>query len=105
MAVKNLLLPETHNMRQATRHYCLPSLLGDWDKLSEIVCGEEIFFCIGPTRAVAGQKYLVPARHDEPPKNQPRKGPFHMYSLSSHLPQFQQLAGATPLCVTFCCNV
>ncbi len=26
-----LLLPETHIKRQATRHDCLPSLLGDWN--------------------------------------------------------------------------
>jgi hypothetical protein len=30
------------------------------------------------------------------PTNQPRKDPFHVYSLSPHLPQFQQSAGATP---------
>jgi hypothetical protein len=27
--------------------------------------------------------------------NQPRKGPFHLYSLSPHSPQFQQLAVST----------
>jgi hypothetical protein len=31
------------------------------------------------------------------PTNQPRKNPFHMYSKSPHLPQFQQSAGASPL--------
>jgi hypothetical protein len=31
------------------------------------------------------------------PTNQPRKDPFHLYSLSLHSPQFQQSAGATPL--------
>jgi hypothetical protein len=31
------------------------------------------------------------------PTNQSRKNPFHTYSLSPHLHQFQQLAGATPL--------
>jgi hypothetical protein len=51
-------------------------------------------FCTEPTRAAkAGQKSLVPAS----PANQPRKSPFHMYSLSLHLLQFQQSAGATPL--------
>ncbi len=34
------------------------------------------------------------------PTNQPRKDLFHMYSLSPHLPQFQQSAGATPLWFT-----
>jgi len=53
--------PETHIKSQATRHDCLPSLLGDGDKLSEKVFGEEIF-CTGQTIVVkAGQKYLVPA--------------------------------------------
>jgi hypothetical protein len=31
------------------------------------------------------------------PKKQPRKDPFHMYSKSPHLPQFQQSASATRL--------
>jgi hypothetical protein len=35
--------------------------------------------------AKAGQKSLVPARG-----TQRRKNPFHMYSLSPYLPQFQQ---------------
>jgi hypothetical protein len=35
-------------------------------------------------------------RHDSP-KNQRRKDPLHMYSLSPHLSQFQQFAGATLL--------
>jgi hypothetical protein len=29
--------PETHTKRQGTQHDCLPSLLGDRDKLNEIV--------------------------------------------------------------------
>jgi hypothetical protein len=29
--------------------------------------------------------------------DQPREDPFHLYSISPHLPQFQQSAGATPL--------
>jgi hypothetical protein len=33
------LRPETH--RQATQHACLPRLLGEGDKKSEKVCGEE----------------------------------------------------------------
>ncbi len=31
------------------------------------------------------------------PTNQPRKDPFHLYSLRPHSPKFQQSAGATPL--------
>ncbi len=37
--------PETQIKRQATRHNCLPRMLGDGDKGSEIVCGEENIFC------------------------------------------------------------
>jgi hypothetical protein len=36
--------PETHTKRQATRHGCLPSLLGDGDKVIEMVYGDEFFF-------------------------------------------------------------
>jgi hypothetical protein len=32
---------ETHAKVQATQHGCLPCLLGDWDKVIEIVYGEE----------------------------------------------------------------
>ncbi len=32
-----------------------------------------------------------------PITNQPRKNHFHLYSMSPHLPQFQQSARATPL--------
>jgi hypothetical protein len=31
------------------------------------------------------------------PTNQPRKDPFHLYSLSPRPPQFQESAGATPI--------
>ncbi len=55
---------ETHTKRQATQHGCLPSLLGDGDKVIEILCGEEKkIFCTGLTRvAEEKQKSLVPAR-------------------------------------------
>jgi hypothetical protein len=33
--------------------------------------------------------------HDKP--SEPTKDPFRMYSLSPHLPQFQQSEGTTPL--------
>ncbi len=59
------------------------------------VSGEEKIFCTGPTRAAkAGQQSLVPARGTQQPT---KKGPFHLYSLSPHLPQFQDSAEATPL--------
>jgi hypothetical protein len=55
--------PETHTKRQATQHDCLPSLLGDGDKLIEIVYGGEKIFLTMPTRAAkAGRKSIVPAR-------------------------------------------
>jgi hypothetical protein len=46
--------------------------------------------------AKAGQQFLVGTGKTSP-TNQPRKDPFHLYSLSPHSPQFQQSAGATPL--------
>ncbi len=41
-----LYCTETHTLRQATQHVCLPSLLGDGDKGIEIAYAEEknIFF-------------------------------------------------------------
>jgi hypothetical protein len=55
--------PGTHTKRQATRHGCLPSLLGDEDIGIEIVYGEEKIFCTEPSRAAkAGPKSLVPAQ-------------------------------------------
>jgi hypothetical protein len=73
-ACHNIILkPETHTKRQATQHGCLPSLLGDGDKVIEIVCGEKIF-CAGPTRAVKAEQNLL-YRHDKP--NEPsREGPL-----------------------------
>jgi hypothetical protein len=83
---------ETLIKRQSTRHDRLPSLLGDREKLSEIVCSEEKMFCTRPAKT--GQKFIF-YRHNEP--NEPTKeDPFHMYSLGPHLPQFQQSAGAIP---------
>ncbi len=41
MLLYHVSQPETLIKRQSTRHDCLPSLLGDREKLSEIVCGEE----------------------------------------------------------------
>ncbi len=71
---------ETH--RQAAQNGCLPSLLVDGDKGIEIVYIEE-------------KNILYWAdKHNEPTKEGPN---FHLYSLSHHLPQFQQSAGATPL--------
>jgi hypothetical protein len=86
--------PQTLTETQATQQDSLPSLLGDGDKWTEIVFGEEKIFCTGPTRAAKAVKNLL-YQQDEP--NKPTKDPFHMYSLSPHLSQFQQSAGATSL--------
>jgi hypothetical protein len=87
-------LPETHSKRQATQHDGLPSLLDEGDTGIVIVYDEEKIFCTGLTRAAkAEQKFLVPALSS--PTNQPRKKPFHLYSLSPLSPLFQQSEGAT----------
>jgi hypothetical protein len=49
--IKPVCSPETHIKRPATRHDCLPSLLGDGVKWIEIVYGETKIICSGPTRA------------------------------------------------------
>jgi hypothetical protein len=73
-------------------------LLGDGDKVIEKFYGEEEIFCTGLTKAAkAEQKSLILARRTTSQMNQPRKYPFHLYSLSPHSAKFQQLAGATPL--------
>jgi hypothetical protein len=56
---------------------------------------KKILFCTGLTSAAkAGQKnYCI---DNTSPMNH-KEGPFHMYSKSLDFPQFQQLAGATPL--------
>jgi hypothetical protein len=55
--------PETHIKRQATKHGCLPSLLGDEDKGIQKVYIEEKIFCTGLARATkADKKSLVLSR-------------------------------------------
>ena len=69
--------PETLIKRQATLHDCLPQLAGRWGANEVKQCPvREKIFC---------------------PTIQPRKDLFQMSSMSSHTPQFQQSAGATPL--------
>ncbi len=87
---------ESHIKRQATQQGCLSSLLGDGDKGSEIVHSEEknIFYWAdqssqGRTKiSCTGATSLT---------NQPRKGPFHLYSLNPHSPEFQQSERGYPL--------
>ncbi len=82
---------QTLTKRHATQQDSLPSLLGDGDKWTEIVFGEEKIFCTGPTRAARTEQNLL-YQQDEP--NEPTKDPFHMYSLS---PKFQESVGAISL--------
>jgi hypothetical protein len=87
----HLKQPKTHIHRQATRHDCLPSLLGDRNKYSEIVYGEEIFFCTGPTRAaLIGPKSLVPAHRAQ----RTNQGPL-LYVLTES--PFASVSRAAPL--------
>ncbi len=62
--------------RQMTWHDCLPSLLGDGEKWSEIVYGEEKMFDSGRTRAAKGKqiKSLVPAWRAQ--QSNQRRNPF-----------------------------
>jgi hypothetical protein len=84
----------------------MPSLLGDEDKLIEIVYGEEKIFCTGLNReAKAGQKSLVPARRVQW-TNQGRThsfvlfmSPFVSVSTDSQQgPLLSSLSGGVPLC-------
>ncbi len=96
--INTYFVPETHIMRQRTRHECLPSLLCVGFKGTEIVYGEEKkYFALGRLEQPRQDKNLL-CRHNEP--NEPRAPSYCMYStvnLVPHLPQFQQTAGATPL--------
>ncbi len=82
---------ETHTV-QATQHGCLPSLLGNRDKGIERVYRKEKIFCTGQTRAAQGRTKIPCTGRRSQLTNQPRKDPFHLYSLSPHSPQFQQPA-------------
>ncbi len=69
--------------RPSTAACSVLSLLCDGDKDIEIVNGEEKKFC---SAAKAEQKSLTSMTSS---KNQPRKDPSHLYSLSPHPPHFQ----------------
>jgi hypothetical protein len=51
--------------KQATRHDCLSTLLGNGDKETKIVYGEEKIFYTGLTREARQDKNLL-YRHEEP---------------------------------------
>jgi hypothetical protein len=87
---------ETLIKRQATQHGCLPSLLGDGDKGIEKVYGEEKNILYWADESSQGRT-KISCTGTTSPTNQPSKGPFHLYSLNTHSPQFQQSEGATSL--------
>ncbi len=66
------LRPETHFNRQATRHDCLPSLMGNGNKIIEIVYGDDgdEYFVLGRLQQSRKGKNLL-YRHGEP--NPPTK--------------------------------
>jgi hypothetical protein len=64
----------------------------------EIVHGEINKFCTGLTGGWGSQvRTKTSCISMKSSTDQPRKNPFHLYSLSPHSPQFHQSAGATPL--------
>ncbi len=66
--------PETHTKRQAIKHDCLPSLLGDGDNLFKIMHGiKNVFLLRRLDAAKAGQKSLVywHIKPNEPTKEGP----------------------------------
>jgi hypothetical protein len=64
------------------------SLLGDGDR------GEAKYFVPGRLKQPRQVKISITGMKN--PTNQPRKDPFHMYSLSLHLPQFQTVSRGHP---------
>ncbi len=92
---------DTHTKRQATRHGCLPSLLGNGDRGIEIVYAvREKIFCTGPTRAAkAEQKSLVPAlkaqqtNQEKTPLICPLWVPIHLSFNSQQGPPLSSLSG------------
>jgi hypothetical protein len=83
---------ETRTKRRATQHDCLPSMLDNVGKI-EIVYGEEKIFCTGSTIKSSKTQDKILFQHDKPNEQQPRKDPFHLYSLSPFTLSFNR---ATP---------
>ena len=54
-----MLSSETHTKRQATQNGFLPSLLGDGDKIIDIMFGEEKIYCSRTTRAAKEEQNLL----------------------------------------------
>ncbi len=86
-------------LRHATPARLTAQFAGRWGKRiwNRVRWGKKLS-CTRPTRAAkAVQKSLVSVVGTKSPTNQPRRNPFHLYSVSPHLRQFQQSTGATPL--------
>jgi hypothetical protein len=80
---------QAETQRQATQQDCLPCP-GCWamgTTKSEKVCSEVNNILYWADQSSQGRTTT----------NQPRKDPLHMYSKGPNLPQFDQLAGTTPL--------
>ncbi len=79
--------------REATQHGWLPSLLGDGNKGIVKLYGEEknILCCARWSSQFRAKISSTGTTSPMKPKihYQPRKDPFHLYSLSPHSPQFQ----------------
>ncbi len=88
---------ETLIKRQATQHDCLPCWLGDGDKWSEIVSCEEKSVVLG--RLVQSQCGGTNISCTYKPNTATNDGLLSctVFSLSPHLPLFQQSAENTPL--------
>ncbi len=91
--------PETQ--RQATQHACLPSLVGDgnrdtgWELIKWNSVGDVMNILYRADKSSQGMTKIY-CTGTTSPKNNQRKDPLHLYSLSPHASQFQQSAGATP---------
>ncbi len=64
-------------------------MLGDEDKC-EIMYGEEKYIVLGRLEQSRQDKNILYTDTMRPTNQQTKEGPFRMYSLSPHLPQFQQ---------------
>jgi hypothetical protein len=90
MAQPNVSIHQRHILRDKGIDYVFFGI--------EIVHGEKKKFCTGPTGGWSSQgRTKASCISMKSPTDQPRKDPFHLYSLSPHSPQFQQSAVATPL--------
>jgi hypothetical protein len=83
---------ETRTKRKATQRDCLPRFLGDGNTYCKVKkCAvRKKYFVLGLLEQLRQDKNLL-NRHDSP-MNQPRRYPFHLWTIIPHLTQFQQSA-------------